>query len=581
MTTPRPAEVPSTPTFWPRVRGLLVGLVVCRGLMVLCVVPPFEGWDEYQHVGYVEHVQRTERAAVLWETSVEPALLAEVVKFPQPRVAVKDQLGRLGGVDYAAFWARHNPFDPGQSPPVFRGGSHALYQAQHAPFYYRLAAPLYSVLGGAKDLRASVGGLRVLNLALTAAAVWVVLGALRRVVRRASDAALVALALAAHPLFLLNGARVANDALGVLLASLAVAAGLALGLGAPGEVVARRFGRRCLAVGLVVGLAVTAKATNLGLIPFAAFAWLAATVRAQAPARRAVPAALLMAAGCLAVIQGELRFNLAHYGSPTAMQEAVINAHNGVTRSDLLRSATTFDWPAAVGRLWGRDLFFTGGWSFLRTPAQPMRAYRDAVAVGLLGWAWCGVLAVGRRLRTREGSGSETGPVFVSAWAPTGCLVLVGGYTGGLAYHMVQSKLTWGVSTTNPWYACPALPWFLALAVGGGLAWPLGRRLRPAVPLVLAGSGLAAEFVAVWGVMAATYTGGASGREMLRRLAWLQPGFLGTAVLVASVVGEVVVLAALALVFRDALRAEAGGAGFALLRGNHRRGRMTAATKRN
>ena len=563
MTTP-PAEAPGTTTFWPRVRYLLVGLLVCRGLIVLCVVPPFEGWDEYQHVGYVEHVRRTGEAAVLWETSVAPGLLAEVVKFPQPAVAVKDQLGRLGGVDHATFWARHNPFVPGQLPPVFRGGSHALYQAQHSPMYYRLAAPLYAALGGAKNLRASVGGLRLANLAMTAAALWVVLGALRRVVRRETDAGLVGLALAAHPLFLLNGARVANDAPGVLLASVAVAAGL----GAASEVGSRRFGLRCLAVGLLVGLAVTAKATNLGLIPFAAFAWLAGATRARVPARRAVAAAVLMAAGCLAVTQGELRFNLAHYGSPTAMQEAVINAHNGVTRADLLRSAASFDWPATVGRLWGRDLFFTGGWSFLRGPVKAVRAYRDAVTLGLLGWAFWGAVALGRRLRRREGPPS----VFVSAWAPAGCLVLVAGYTAGLAYHMVQSKLTWGVSTTNPWYACPALPWFLALAVGGGLAWPLGRRLRPAVPLVLAGAGLAAEFVAVWGVMMPTYTGGASGREALRRLAWLQPGFLGPATLASALVGEVVVLAALALVYRDALRAEAGRPGFSLrlLRGTHR-----------
>ena len=56
--------------FWKRTRFLLVALVLCRGLVWLCVLPPFEGWDEYQHVGYVQHVAETGRAAVLGETNV-------------------------------------------------------------------------------------------------------------------------------------------------------------------------------------------------------------------------------------------------------------------------------------------------------------------------------------------------------------------------------------------------------------------------------------------------------------------------------------------------------------------------------
>jgi len=550
MPIPPTADAPRTPAYWPRVRRLLVGLVLCRGVVALCVVPPFEGWDEYQHVGYVEHVRQTGQAPVLWKTSVSPQLLAEVVKFPQPPVAVKDQLGALGAVDYAAFWARHNPGVAGQSPPAFRGGSHALYQAQHSPLAYRLAVPVYAALGGAKNLRASVGGLRLVNVALTAGAVWIVLGALRRVMRREGDAALAGLALAAHPLFLLNGARVANDALGVLLASAAVAHGLALVVAPDG---ARRFAARCLGAGLLVGLAVTAKSTNFGLVPFAAFVWLAATARARVPAGRAVLAGTLMAAGCLAVVQSELRFNLAHYGSLTSMQEGVINAHKGVTRADLLRSAATFDWPKAVGDLWGRGLFFTGGWSFLRPYPKAVRAYRDAVTVGLLGWAWWWAVALARRARKAE----APAPAFVSPWVPAACLVLVAGYTGALAYHMVQSRLTWGVSTTNPWYASPALPWFLALVTAGGVSWPLGRWLRPAVPVALAGAGLSAEFIAAWGAMAPAYTGGASGLEALRRLAWLQPGFLGTPTLTAAAAAEVVVLAALVLTWRDANRAAA------------------------
>ena len=145
MATPREAG-PSTPgKAWWRFRVLLVGLVLCRGLVLLCVMPPFEGWDEYQHVGYVVHVGETGRRAVLNETVVPPALVTAAVQFPQPKSAL-EQIGRLGAVDYATFWARRDP-------PVRKEGDVALYQAQHAPFYYRMAAPLFRALGGVADLR--------------------------------------------------------------------------------------------------------------------------------------------------------------------------------------------------------------------------------------------------------------------------------------------------------------------------------------------------------------------------------------------------------------------------------------------
>src|SRR5262249_37263997 len=135
-----------------------------------------------------------------------------LVRFPQPSTAVRDMLGPIGAVGYEAFWSRHDPRDPRSMPPVPRGAALPLYQAQHGPLYYRLAAPLFGALGGVGDLRASVGGLRLANVGLTAAAVALALGLARRLLRSERDAALVILPLAAHPLFLLNGARVANDA---------------------------------------------------------------------------------------------------------------------------------------------------------------------------------------------------------------------------------------------------------------------------------------------------------------------------------------------------------------------------------
>ena len=217
--TPHPAPAS---IFCRKARWLLVGLVLCRGIVLLCVMPPFEGWDEYQHVGYVEYVRETGKSAVLGETQVPTPLLAEAVKLPQPEHAVDEQLKSFGGIGYDTYW---NDTGPRRE---YRSGTNALYQSQHSSFYYKLAAPLFGALGGVKNLRTSVAGLRFANLVLTAGAVWIALGAFRAVVERSSDAALLGVGLAAHPLFLLNGTRVANDALGVFLAVSAVSVGLRL-----------------------------------------------------------------------------------------------------------------------------------------------------------------------------------------------------------------------------------------------------------------------------------------------------------------------------------------------------------------
>ena len=529
---PEPSSPPTAS--WRAFRWLLVALVLCRGLVILCVMPPFEGWDEYQHVGYIEHIRETGHAPVLWETRVPPALLAEALKFPQPACAIKDQLGALGGVGYETYW--RNPDAAG-----YRGGANNLYQAQHSTLAYRLAAPLFTALGGIHNLRASVAGVRLANLGITGAAVWVVLGLLRKFVIRESNAALLGIALAVHPMFLMNGARVANDALGILLATLAVAVCLGLILSD-----GRRLILHALGAGALIGLAVTAKATNVGLLPVAGLAWLAAIVRHRPSVSRAFIAGMALAVGSLAFVQADLRFNLAHYGSLTSMQEAVINHHKGITRSDFMRTAATIPWTKALPQLWDRDLFFTGGWSFLPTYPLALRYYRYAIYIGLLGWVWHAAL---RLIRVR----SRNDRMFTSAWVPAAFVVIVLGYTAALAVHMVESKAAWGASTTNPWYACAALPWFLAIVSAGGLFWPLGQWGRAIAVGALMAICLGAEFIGIWGRMAPIYAGGATDFEMFRRLAWLQPRILGSATLIAAGAGEVIVLAMLVLVRRDSI----------------------------
>src|SRR5262249_39245478 len=156
-----------------------------------------------------------------------------------------------------------------------------------------------------------------------------------------------------------NGARVANDALGVLLATAAVALGFALALGR--GPLGRRPAACALALGLTAGLAALAKATNLALMPFAAACWLVRAVRGRGGGRGGVRvwlAGVLLAAGWVALMQDALRFNLAHSGQPPPMQEALLNRRAGRSAADLLHAAAAIPWNETLRRLWLRELFF-------------------------------------------------------------------------------------------------------------------------------------------------------------------------------------------------------------------------------
>lgn len=539
------ADDPARAAFLRRAGALLALLVVARGVVLMVAMPPFEGWDEYQHVAYVEHLRQGGGTPVVGATRVPPAVLAEAVNSPQPASAVRDGLGGAGGVGYPQFWADR---DSGATRS-FRPATVMMYQSQHGPLAYRLLSPVYAAFGGLDSVRSSIAGMRLFNLLLTAGAVAAAFWCLASHLAERRAAAWVGLVLATYPLFLINGVRVANDALAVFLATLTVWLGLSLSArpwSSPG-----RLAAACLATGVLAGLAVLAKATNYALAPFLAFCAAALAVRPEVSWRRAFGYAAAAGVGFLAVTQGEMRFNLAHYGSISSMQEAAVNHARGLGRADLLRTAVNIPWAYWIADLWGRLVFFAGGWSFQGTHPRATFVHRDLVAIGLLGWAWGG--AAWLLLRRR---GVRPARVFSDLRMPAACAVLVASYTMALGYHMVQSKLAWGQWSTGAWYASAAMPWFLTLVVLGLMRWPLSGTLRAAGPLALVAVSIAGEALGVFGRMVPFYTGHARWPLDAQRLASLQPGWLGLPTMAVAMAVKVVALAMLVLTLRDDARAE-------------------------
>ena len=198
----------------------------------------------------------------------------------------------------------------------------------------------------------------------------------------------------------MNGTRVANDALGVFLAVCAVAVALSLVVNG---------GRRVILHGLAAGLLDRARDRGQGdeSRPSAVPRLLLDRGLVPGASSRSGSAALVgaaMAAGCLAIVQAELRFNLEHYGFSTSMQEAVINHRKGLTYKDLIATAARIPWSQILLRLWDRELFYTAGWSFLMTSPAVTRFYRVVIQLGLLGWVW---LSLARTVNQQARDGPE------------------------------------------------------------------------------------------------------------------------------------------------------------------------------
>lgn len=546
MTDASPLRREFDSRFWFRLRGWLLGLVVCRGLVLMCVLPPFEGWDEFQHVAYVQHIGETNQRPIPGETRIPPSLEAALVAFPQPRCP-SHPLFHAGTNAYHDFW--QSP-QASSAEPLGPQAIHGvpLYEAQHGSLYYRLVAPLYKAAGGVSQLRTSVAVLRLVNLLLTVGAVAIALAIVGRVVDDPRQAGWIGLLIAMHPLFLINGVRVANDALGVFLATAAIGVCFAFGSCRPML--------KGLAIGVLTGLAILAKATNFGLLPFVLIVWMTTSVRERLPIRRATLAGALIVAGLVVVLQGEIRTNLARTGHLSAMQEVVRNRETGRTTQDVLRQAWKTDWGSWLTAFWLRDNYCVGGWSFLHASIQDVRAYRGLTIACLLGW----VAALARR--------RKAGLSLLSSWrVPLFCLAICLSYTLAIAYHSILTRLAYGPSAgSGTWYASPTFPWFLVLVGAGGLSWPI-RRFRLAFPLALAGIFAHGEASLNLGLMATIYTGGASGFELLRRLAFLQPAFLGSATLIAASAGCILLLAYCnAQLLRASTRRESTDPGTALTR---------------
>ena len=494
---------------WWLVAGLLVTAFLARGPLYLSVFPPFEGWDEYQHLAYIVHVDRTRTIPVVHdETRVSPTLRPLVVAVPHAPW-VGEQFREWGPRSYADYW--NSP-----APAADHGASYSprLYQAQHPPLAYLVAVPLWRALGTTRPLEA-IYAIRAMNLLLVAAALLLFAGALKRLVPAFAPRVAVLALICLHPLFFQNVARVANDAFALATG----VAGVSLLLLADG----RTLLARSLLAAACIAASVWSKQTGLTLIPALVLGVPLIGWVHGVSARRLWRVTTIVTTAFLLLVAPLWLWSYQHYGSIITTQESLELAARGSV-VDLLAAARSLDWGSFVRAIFVPGTVWAGGWSFV-----PMNETLSNVH----GWYW-GVLvaaaaagaatAMLRRARSVERVASllRTDGAAVAGLAV--CVAVVAVTTIGMIHHALVGQALHGRSNTNAWYFMTALPFLFVLLVRSLEA--LGRRLATVAAVALAVLFVAIDLHGTWVQMPQHYASTTDAALQWSRLTAIHPAIL-------------------------------------------------------
>jgi hypothetical protein len=484
---------------WWLIAGVLIAAFLARAPLYLSVFPPFEGWDEYQHLAYIVHLDRTGTIPVLGETPVSLALRPLVVAMPHSQWG-RDQVREWGAVSYDDYWKAGAPPDRGVS------SSFRLYQAQHPPLAYALALPVWRALKAPRPLEA-VYAIRALNLLLVAAALMLFAGALTRLVPAFGPRVAVLALVCLHPLFFQNVARVANDAL-------ALAAGVA-GISLLVLADERTLLTRGLLAAACIAASVWSKQTGLTLIPALVVGVPLIGWMHGVPAGRLWRVTGIVIVTLLLLVSPLWWWSYQHYGAIVTTQESLELGLKGPVVPALVTAFKNLAWRAFVDTVFVPGRPWVGGWSFL-----PMHE----TLAGVYGWYWGGLLALAglgalvgvlRRARSAD-RGAAAGLVV--------CAVVVIFTALGMIHHAVVSHAVFGRSTTNPWYFMTALPFLFVLLVRGLEA--VHRRVATTAAAALAVLFIAIELHGTWVQMPAAYTGTTDTALQWSRLSAIHPAVL-------------------------------------------------------
>jgi hypothetical protein len=435
---------------WWLLAASLIVAFLARTPLYLSVLPPFEGWDEHQHLAYIVHLDQTGAIPVL-DNAVVPRSLRPLFLSAPHSLSGAQQLQEWGALSYAEFWTAPRPADADREASF----SFRLYQAQQPPLAYALAAPVWGAWK-TKPIEA-IYAIRALNVLLVAVALLLFAGALTRLVPAFGPRVAVLALVCLHPLFFQNLARVANDAV-------AVATGIA-GISLLILADSRTLLSRGVLAAVCIAASVWSKQTSLTLIPVLIIGLPAIGWAHRVAAGRVWRATALAALTFVLLVAPLWWWTYQQYGLIVTTQDSVELAARGSVLAALAASFVGLEWLQVVKTLFVPGMPWAGGWSYL-----PMLGTLATVH----GWVWglllataaAGAVVALRRARSAEPT-DRIGGDRVAATQLAVCAAVVICTTLGMAYYTVLSNAVFGRWMTNPWYFMTALPFLFVLLVRG------------------------------------------------------------------------------------------------------------------
>ena len=484
---------------------------LARAPLYLSVFPPFEGWDEYQHVAYIAHLDEAGTIPVFDESWVPNALRPLMISVPHSQWG-GDQVRQWGARSYPEYWnsATPTPDAEGAPTPLIR-----LYQAQQPPLAYVVALPVWRAFGWAHRL-AAIYAIRAMNVLLVAAALAVFAAALRQLVPEFASRVAVLALVCLYPLFFQNVARVANDAL-------AVATGIA-GISLLVLTEPRTLLSRSALAAVCIALSVWTKQTSLTLIPALVLGPPLIGWAHGISAGRLWRVTLIASVVFVLLVAPLWTWSYRHYGTFLTTQDSIQLTARGGAASALAASFVALPWAEFIDTLFVPGRPWVGGWSFLAMPDTLEFLHRWLWILLLMAALAGAVIAMRRHTRSFTGLASVLREDGGDAARLVVCAAVVVFTALGMTYHGILSHAVFGRSMTNPWYFMTALP-FLFVLVVRGLA-VIGRRLAVIGPAALGVLFVVMDLHGTWVQMPSSYAATTDVALQWSRLSAIHPRIL-------------------------------------------------------
>ena len=451
-------------------RGVLLVAIwlafLSRGLFYCVQQPMWEGYDEWAHFAYVQHIaehrtlpSRTDPVSYEVRRSLQLVPLSQSAAIVGPVTITHDLFWRLAPEE-----RRRREQDVRRlSSSAFGTGDPSIparqYEAQQPPLYYLVLAPSYLMLKRL-SLPAQVLALRIVSVVIASSVVFLGYAIARFVMRSRTMALLVAVLFACLPGLYINVCRIGKESLSIALTSAVILCSL--------RACRRQSGALdWLLLGMLMGAALLTKAYTVAFVPLLAVVALIRTLRHPQVWKQT--AAYCGAAYAAAMAIGGWWYWQTWVTTGTLSGEQLDIAARKFPIAQKLSAAYRVDWRAVVD-VGAFSHIWLGGWSFLVVRSWMYRVCEFVAVLAAIGLLMYLIRMVrsARRERILRALGRPSAVVVMA-------YILM---CFAVAYHSLVAFLAQNISTALGWYLYSVIVPEVVL-LGLGLTGLLGKKWSP------------------------------------------------------------------------------------------------------